>query len=872
MASTADISQSSEKPSSTSTSKPLRASAPSFTPPSSTPTPRADEGVKPTPTPPHHRKRDNSSIHLFILPGLTTPFSQTFCPPTPAPAPGYIPPSNKPARPEIDIEAKMAEMRLRSEAMTKQHQRADDDRREYEERLAAENAESERRRTATEAAQREVDRAREEARQRKLTSRAAWDDEKKTHGPRRDVDIEGQRVDTSRSIEREIVEAQQRLSQLLLQREQMRDSQVVSVITPREQKSREVYSPGYGIRGAPKHQELPPPDELVRPEGSVHRIYPAPSPVAPPLNSGSGWGGESVEAAPRVSSRVSSKAGEPSPDSSWEAVPRDVGDRSNCSTFPGRDPPPHISGSTTGPTRSPNTNPTAEATEKSPPPSGGAYIAWQPVQYENPDLNQPHEISNDELLKGLEGMRREGRGEPHGPAPMGSSGDSAKDNGWASRARSDNNGESWVANKEQNDAGQTGWGAEGGSREGWAGGGNAQGDTSFDSGYGGRGDNDGCRICHEQGHFARECPKKDLCHKCGEPGHISRECPNGGGGGRSGGACYKCGEEGHISRDCPNGGGRGGGGGCFNCGEGGISPANVPSPAPQNATIVVSRDTSPATAKMRRLPRRECTNPASGEQPSRGGGGYHAIGGTGGWAQDGDGEQAQSQGGWRSTTSREADAGGGWGSDRADTVLRAPGGEGWGSSNGEKRETVADSHDQGWGAPPPVAQPAPTRGPAMHPSRMAMTGMSGTQMSRAGGSETGSVRVDGGRRGSSVQEGRSGWGAPPKPEQSERWEGAPAPKQEKSGWGGAEEAITETKHQDEYDGWWRSDLLPLVHETSNEDTCSPKPVEDSRRMCIPIGETLSVLISFWLVILSLSFLIDLDSYPSSCGWRSWAMS
>jgi hypothetical protein len=71
-------------------------------------------------------------------------------------------------------------------------QREVDDRREYEERLAAEDAERERRRTATEATQREVDRAREEARQRKLTSRAAWDSEKaendKTH---RDVDIEG---------------------------------------------------------------------------------------------------------------------------------------------------------------------------------------------------------------------------------------------------------------------------------------------------------------------------------------------------------------------------------------------------------------------------------------------------------------------------------------------------------------------------------------------------------------------------------------------------------------------------------------------------------------------------------------------------------
>lgn len=72
-------------------------------------------------------------------------------------------------------------------------QRADDDRREYEERLAAEDAERERRRTATEAAQREVDRAREEARQRKLTSRAAWDNEKTDDKPRqsREVDIEG---------------------------------------------------------------------------------------------------------------------------------------------------------------------------------------------------------------------------------------------------------------------------------------------------------------------------------------------------------------------------------------------------------------------------------------------------------------------------------------------------------------------------------------------------------------------------------------------------------------------------------------------------------------------------------------------------------
>lgn len=58
MASTADTSQLPEKPSTSSASKPLRASAPSFTPPSSTPKPRANEGVKPTPTPPHHRRRE----------------------------------------------------------------------------------------------------------------------------------------------------------------------------------------------------------------------------------------------------------------------------------------------------------------------------------------------------------------------------------------------------------------------------------------------------------------------------------------------------------------------------------------------------------------------------------------------------------------------------------------------------------------------------------------------------------------------------------------------------------------------------------------------------------------------------------------------
>ena len=67
----------------------------------------------------------------------------------------------------------------------------------------------------------------------------------------------------------------------------------------------------------------------------------------------------------------------------------------------------------------------------------------------------------------------------------------------------------------------------------------------------------GCRICKEEGHFARDCPKKGEggpkkgCFKCGEEGHNKADCPKedeeGDGGGKKG--CLKCGGD-HMAKDC----------------------------------------------------------------------------------------------------------------------------------------------------------------------------------------------------------------------------------------------------------------------------------------------------------------------------------
>merc|ERR1711970_909222 len=89
----------------------------------------------------------------------------------------------------------------------------------------------------------------------------------------------------------------------------------------------------------------------------------------------------------------------------------------------------------------------------------------------------------------------------------------------------------------------------GGTNGGW-GGGEAETAESGDANNNDSKPRDkGCRICKEEGHFARDCPEKGegdgekkSCFKC-QGDHMAADCeqPD---------KCRKCGEEGHIASDC----------------------------------------------------------------------------------------------------------------------------------------------------------------------------------------------------------------------------------------------------------------------------------------------------------------------------------
>ncbi|WVR09489.1 hypothetical protein IAU60_006557 [Kwoniella sp. DSM 27419] len=64
--------------------------------------------------------------------------------------------------------------------------------------------------------------------------------------------------------------------------------------------SGQAFSPGYGLRDRqPGADRLPPEEQRLGAQGSVHRLYPAPSPIRPVVNKDEGWGDRNAITAPQ---------------------------------------------------------------------------------------------------------------------------------------------------------------------------------------------------------------------------------------------------------------------------------------------------------------------------------------------------------------------------------------------------------------------------------------------------------------------------------------------------------------------------------------------------------------------------------------------
>ncbi|KAK6910790.1 hypothetical protein I203_104823 [Kwoniella mangroviensis CBS 8507] len=362
--------------------------------------------------------------------------------------------------------------------------------------------------------------------------------------------------------------------------------------------SSNVFSPGYGFRpSAPRNDTLPDPEELVGPYGAVHRIYPAPCPVAPPINANDGWADEMTAADTRSLPSVATASDHPAPSVSYRqqqdrpmspppsdhaSVPAAQEEEEHQWEPKERDRPPHLSErerielprdaqAAAAPTKGsmvPWTDGGVQyskehfvetaSEEPLPPPSQGSMVPFEcGVVYKQENLNQEGaSMTMDELLACFANHRRQPSYAPpkdaYGGGPRGGGGGfmppRQPDSGW-NRSAPGGERQGWGSRGDQGKddgfgetQGEDEWGTSTAGKEtntgSWGGGGGDTGYGAYEESRGGYGGGGG---------GGRNC------YNCGKDGHMSRECPGprkaGGGGG--GGNCFNCDKPGHLSRECP---------------------------------------------------------------------------------------------------------------------------------------------------------------------------------------------------------------------------------------------------------------------------------------------------------------------------------